>query len=153
MAENGNLGKFEAVLNNGTAFAPKQCLYQNVAVGMEIPKMESLSRFNKRTGQITQIHAPRIGPRMETWEFSKLSKTMVPPLHQGNVYIKMQLWVWRSQKYNRFLGAINSLQVTARQITRFHAPCIKPRMEIWENSKLSKTMVPPLHQSSVYIKM
>ena len=29
-AENGNLGNFEAVENNGTAYAPKQCLYQKV---------------------------------------------------------------------------------------------------------------------------
>ena len=49
-AENGNLGNFEAVENNGTAFAPKQSLYQKVAVGMENPKMQSSSRFNKRTG-------------------------------------------------------------------------------------------------------
>ena len=27
-AENANLGKFEAFENNGTAFAPKQSLYQ-----------------------------------------------------------------------------------------------------------------------------
>ena len=50
-AENGNLGNFEAVGNNGTAFAPKQCLYQKVAVGMENIKMQSLSRCNKPTGR------------------------------------------------------------------------------------------------------
>ena len=38
-AENANLGKFEAVENNGTAFAPKQCLSQKLTVGMENPKM------------------------------------------------------------------------------------------------------------------
>ena len=31
-AENGNLGNFEAVENNDTSFAPKQCLYEKVAV-------------------------------------------------------------------------------------------------------------------------
>ena len=36
-AENANLAKFEAVENNGTAIAPKQCLYQKLAVGMEKP--------------------------------------------------------------------------------------------------------------------
>ena len=50
-AENGNLGKFEGVKNNHTAFAPKQCLYQKVAVDMENPKMQSPSRCNKRTGR------------------------------------------------------------------------------------------------------
>ena len=45
-AENANLGKFEAVENNGTAFAPKQCLYEKAAGGMENPKMQSASRCN-----------------------------------------------------------------------------------------------------------
>ena len=31
---------------------------------------------------------PHIGPRMEIWEISKLSKTMVPLLHQSNPYTK-----------------------------------------------------------------
>ena len=56
-----NLGKFEGVEKNGTAFASKQCLHQQVAVGME------------------------------------------------------------TQKFNRLLGAINALGVTAQRITLFHA--------------------------------
>ena len=35
MAENRNLWKFKGVENYGTAFAPKQCLYQKVLEGME----------------------------------------------------------------------------------------------------------------------
>ena len=31
-AENANFGKFEADENNGTALAPKQCLYQNLTM-------------------------------------------------------------------------------------------------------------------------
>ena len=50
MAENGNLENFEAVEDKGSSFAPKQSLYQKVAVGMKNPKMQSPSRFNKRTG-------------------------------------------------------------------------------------------------------
>ena len=50
-AENGNLGNFETVKNNGTTFAPKKCLHQKVAVDMENPKMQSLSWCNKRTGR------------------------------------------------------------------------------------------------------
>ena len=57
-AENGNLGNVEAVENNGTAFAPKQSLYQKVAVGMENPKMQSPSRCNKRTGRYTPVNNP-----------------------------------------------------------------------------------------------
>ena len=91
-AERGNFGNFEDVESNGTAFAPKQCSYQKVAAGMENPKMRSLSRCNKRTGRYgpakNRVHAPYIGPREEIWVISKLSKAMVPPLHETNVYMK-----------------------------------------------------------------
>ena len=50
-ADNANLVKFEAVEKNGTAFAPKQCLYQKVSVGIENPKIQSVFRCNKRTGR------------------------------------------------------------------------------------------------------
>ena len=50
-ADNANLGIFNVVENYGTAFAPKQCLYQKVAVGMENPKMQSISPYNKRIGR------------------------------------------------------------------------------------------------------
>ena len=39
MVENANFGIFEAIENNGTAFAPKQSLCQKVAVSMENPKI------------------------------------------------------------------------------------------------------------------
>ena len=58
MAENGNLGKFEAAENHGTAFVPEQCLYQKVAVGMENPKMQSFYLCNKRTGRYRQTNKP-----------------------------------------------------------------------------------------------
>ena len=91
-AENGNFGNFEAVEKNGIAFARKQCLYQKVAVGMEDTKMQSPSRCNKRTGRYgpekNRFRAPRIGPSMQIWEFSTMSKAMVPSLHQSNVCIK-----------------------------------------------------------------
>ena len=56
--ENGNLWKFEAVENNGTAFAPKQSLHQKVAMGMENPKMHLPSRCNKRTGRYREANNP-----------------------------------------------------------------------------------------------
>ena len=52
------LGKFEAVENKGTAFAPKQCLYQKVAVGIENAKMQSLFRCNKHTGRYRPANNP-----------------------------------------------------------------------------------------------
>ena len=117
--------------------------------------MKSLSRHNKRTGRYisANIQVSYTAYRAENpyLGISTLSKTMVPPLHQSNVHIKRQLWVWRTQKCTRFLGAINALGFMARQITRFHAPRKQPRKEIWEISKLLETMVPPFHQSNVSI--
>ena len=91
-AEIANLGKFEAVENNDTAFAPKQCFYQKLSVGMENAKMQSVSRCNKRTG--------RFGPANHLDSFtayraekanlenSKLSKTILPPFTKARFISK-----------------------------------------------------------------
>ena len=55
---NGSLGNIEAVENNGKAFAPKQCLYQKVTVGIENPKMQSPLRCNKRTWRYGSANNP-----------------------------------------------------------------------------------------------
>ena len=57
-ADNGNLGTLEAVDNLGTVFAPKQCIYQNVAVVMQNPKMQSLRQCNKGTGLYVPANSP-----------------------------------------------------------------------------------------------
>ena len=64
------MGKFDSVEKNGTAFTPKKCLDQKIAVGMENPNMQSPGRCNKmqwelRPGKYTRFLAPCIGPRME----------------------------------------------------------------------------------------
>ena len=91
-AKNGNLGIFEAVEANDAVFIPRHCLHQNVAIRIENLNMQSLSPCNKPLGvtarQITWFHASLKSPKKESWVFSKLSKTMVPSIHQGNVYIK-----------------------------------------------------------------
>ena len=48
-AENGNFRKSGSTFRHGTVFAPKQCLYQKEATGMESPKMHSSSRCKSRT--------------------------------------------------------------------------------------------------------
>ena len=57
-AEYANSGIFDAIESNGTAFAPKHCLYQKVAVGMENPKIESLSQCKKRNGHYYVVNNP-----------------------------------------------------------------------------------------------
>ena len=48
-AENGNLRKSRSTFNHGTVFAPKQCLYQKEATGMESPKMYFSSQCKNLT--------------------------------------------------------------------------------------------------------
>ena len=47
--ENGNLRKPGSTFLHGTMFAPKQCLYQKEATGMESPKMHFSSVCKNRT--------------------------------------------------------------------------------------------------------
>ena len=48
-AENGNLRKSGSTFRHGTVFAPKQCLYQKEATGMESLKRHSSSQCKNRT--------------------------------------------------------------------------------------------------------
>ena len=61
-------------------------------MGMQNLKMQSLSRRNKCTERFgpveTPFHAPSKVMKMDIVEFSKSSKTVVPCLYQGNVYIE-----------------------------------------------------------------
>ena len=103
-AENGILGKSGATFCHGSVFAPKQEIYQMEARAMESPKMYSSRQCNKRTYLCGSAFAPK-------------------------QYLGQKVAVGKENpKYNRLIGAINALGVTARQITRFHAPCIGPRM-------------------------
>ena len=49
MAQNGNLRKSGSTFCHGTVFAPKQCLNEKEATGMEIRKVHSSSRCKNRT--------------------------------------------------------------------------------------------------------
>ena len=42
---------------------------------------------------------------------------MVPCLHQGNIYTKRKLWVWRDQKCIPLVGAKTALSCVGRQTT------------------------------------
>ena len=42
---------------------------------------------------------------------------MVPCLHQGNIYTKRKLWVWRDQKCIRLVSVKNILTCAGRQTT------------------------------------
>ena len=59
------------------------------------------------------------GPRRETCVYWVGPTAMVPSLHQGNIYIKRKLRVWRVRKCIFLVGARTALTCAGRQSTPF----------------------------------
>ena len=113
--ENGNLHKLGWTYRHGTVFAPRQCLYQKEATGTERPKTYSITWCKKpsRAVKLLRIKGVCTGPRTETCVDWGALITTVPCLHQGNVYIKRKLCVWRGQKCILLVYAKTPLTVWA----------------------------------------
>ena len=112
--QNGNMRNFGPTNPYGTAYAPKQSLYQKEATGMESPKMYCPSR------KVPSFMGGSIGPRMEICETSALPIPMVRRWHQSNGYTKRKLLAWRVQKYIVLVGADTVLTAAWKQNTPFH---------------------------------
>ena len=114
----------------GTAFVPKQWLYQKEDTGMEISKQYCPSGRRYRTyhcvaanyrGQkLPRFMGGRIGLRMEICESLGLPIPMVPRLHQSNGYIKRKLRAWRVQKCSALVGADTVLTSSGPETTPFN---------------------------------
>ena len=63
---------------------------------------------------ILRIEGGSLGPRTESLVNWDGPMAMVPCLHQGNIYIKRKLRVWRDQKYIQLVGAITTLTCAVR---------------------------------------
>ena len=77
---------------------------------------------------------------------------MVPCLHQGNIYTKRKLRVWRDQKCIPLVGAMTPLTFVGRQSTPS-----RERQYRAQNGKLVNchgpiSIVPCLHQGNIYTK-
>ena len=118
--------KFGPTNPHGTAFAPKQWLYQKEAIGMESSKMYNPSRCRYCTYQCgAAIEVPHfmgdsIGPGMEICGTSGQPIPMVPRLHQSNGYMKRKLRAWRVQKCITEVGSDTVLTSAGPQSTPFH---------------------------------
>ena len=64
---------------------------------------------------IPHLEGGRIGPRTESLVNWDGPMAMVPCLHQGNIYNKTKLRVWRDQKCIPLVGAITPLTCAGRQ--------------------------------------
>ena len=76
---------------------------------------------------------------------------MVPCLHDGNVYIKRKLQVWRVQNCISLVSAKTALTCAGLQVPHLMGGIMGLRTESCGNSGLTFAMVSCLHQSNVYI--
>ena len=77
---------------------------------------------------------------------------MVPCLHQGNIYTKRKLRVWRADMYSASRCNYPHLPVRAVKIPRLEGGGIGPRTESCVNWDGPIAMVPCLHQGNIYTK-
>ena len=70
-----------------------------------------------RAVKIPRVEGGSIGPRTESLVNWDGPMAMVPCLHQGNIYTKRKLRVWRDQKCIPLVGAITPLKCEGRQST------------------------------------
>ena len=82
-AENGNLCKLGWTYCHGTMFAPRQCLYQREATGMESSDMYSnkwVQKFHLPVwaGNLPHLMGGSIVPRTETWVVFASKKYLYP---------------------------------------------------------------------------
>ena len=66
---------------------------------------------------IPRLEGGSIGPSTESCINCDGPISMVPCLHQGNIYIKRKLCIWRDQKYIPLVGAITPLNCAGRHNT------------------------------------
>ena len=101
---------------------------------------------------IPRLKGGSVGPRRESLVNWDGPMAMVPCLHQGNIYTKRKLRVWRDQKCIPLVGAIIPLTCAGRQNTRLEGGSIGPSTECCINCDGPISMVPCLHQGNIYIK-
>ena len=70
-----------------------------------------------RAVKIPHLEGGSIGPRIESCVNCDGPFSMLPCLHQGNIYIKRKLWVWRDQKCIPLVSAITLLNCAGHEST------------------------------------
>ena len=67
---------------------------------------------------------------LENFEAVEKNGTVFAPKQSLDQKVAVSM---ENPKMQSLPGAKNALGVVARQIHRFHAPCNRPRVDIWEN--------------------
>ena len=71
-----------------------------------------------RAVKVPRLEGRTKGPRPESWVNWGGPFAMIPCLHQGNIYTKRKLRVWRDQKCIPLVGALTPLTCLVRQSTQ-----------------------------------
>ena len=105
-----------------------------------------------RAVKVPRLEEGSVGPRTESCVNLDGPIAMVPSLHQGNIYTKGKLRVWRDQKCTPLVRTKTILTCAGRQNT---LPRLMQYRE--KTGKLRKfggpiAMVPCLHQGNIYTK-
>ena len=154
--EYGNLRKLGWTYRHGIVFAPWQYLHQKEATGMESPEMYFPSRCIKPSYLCApskyRVKGDSIEGGTETCVNWGAPIAMVPCLHQGNMYIKRKLRVWRAQKCISLVGSKSPPTCVGRQSTVCQGRQYRGGTETCVNWGGPIAMVPCLHQGNIYIK-
>ena len=113
---------------------------------------ETRNVLTVRAVKIPRLEGGSIGPRMESCVNCDRPISMVPCLHQGNIYTKGKLRVWRDQKYIPLVGVITPVNGAGRQNTLSRGRQFGHRTENCVNCDGPISIVPCLHQGNIYTK-
>ena len=105
-----------------------------------------------RAVKIPRLDGGSIGPSTESCINCDGPISMIPCLHQGNIYIKRKLWVWRDQKCIPLVSAIIPLTCAGRQNTPSRGRQYRAQYGSCINCDGPISMVPCWHQGNIYIK-
>ena len=83
----------------------------------EFSKSVQYPHLPVRAVKVTHLERGGIGPRTESCVICDGPGAMVPCFHQGNIYMKRKLRVWRDQKCVPLVGAKTILSCVGRQNT------------------------------------
>ena len=152
----------ETCANWGGSIALVRCLHQGNIYTKRQPWVWTDQKCIHFVGikpllPVWAVKLPRLkgggkGPRTETCANWGGSITMVPCLHQGYIYIKRELGVWRVQKCIPLVGAKTPLICAGRETTPSQGRRYRAETETCVNSGGSIALVPCVHQGNIYIK-
>ena len=142
---------------HGTAFPPKQWLYQKEATDIKSPKMDWPTRCRHRTYHCVETNYPVSCGILEglDWKYAKLGPYQSPWYRVSTKAMVISKGSYGHKKSKN--GLANSVQTPYLPLRRNKLPHFMggsrgPRMEICETSALPIPIVPRLHQSNGYIK-